>query len=121
MIVIGLLTIMALQDAFTMHVSDLLQILLLIVIIVNFELQPLNIAVAVSIMISYYIYQRNTSYKIGGADIKLIALFILISITNTLSILFWSSLLAIIYSVCLKRRKVPYVPFLSLGYLIVNI
>lgn len=121
MIIVFLLILMSLQDMYTMRVSDLFQLILLAVIVITTKLELLNIAVAVAIMASYHIYQRNTEYKIGGADIKLISLLTLLSITNTISILFWSSLIAIIYSLLLKQRKIAYVPFLSLGYIIVNV
>lgn len=121
MIIVSILLIMSVQDMITMRVSDILQLILLAVIVATTKLELLNIVVAIVIVISYYIYQSNTEYKIGGADIKLISLFTLLSILNTIEILFYGSLIAIIYSLLFKQRKIAYVPFLSLGYVIVNI
>lgn len=132
MIVAVVLLVMAVQDFLTMKVNDILQIILLICAIYAAKPSIVNIIFAVLflalyIALTYYKSRKNYNEddlkepQIGGADIKIVSILLLFGINFTINVLFWASLFAIIYGLVRKIKKIPFVPFLLLGYLIVYI
>lgn len=122
MIVGVILLLMSLEDLYHMEVSDILQLCLLLFIIITTKPSLVNIIVALAFLGIYIIYERNCESKIGGADVKILcSLYILGGIEMIIRIMFIASLFGIVFSVLLNKKKIPFVPFIWIGYLLVNI
>ncbi len=114
------LLVMAIQDYRTMIVSNWLQVLLFLSIVITNGLDPWLGLACIFILLSYKLYVRKFEAKIGGADIKIFASLVILGVSPFIRILFWSSLFGLIIMLITKKEKIPYVPFLWLGYIIVN-
>lgn len=122
MIVSQILFVMAVEDIYHMKVSDILQVLLLVVVVLSGNITLVRISIALGLCIMYLLYKRFKDEKIGGADIKILASLVLYGgLSRLVIILFVSSILGILYSFGSKRKKIPYVPFIWIGYLVANI
>lgn len=121
MIISLTLLVMAVEDWFTMKVADYLQILLLLEVLFKVGIDFPKLIVSLMIFSGYLIYEIKQEVKIGGADIKIFCSLQLIGFNLLLFTIFYACLIAIIYCLVSKRRKIPFVPFIWLGYLIVNI
>lgn len=120
-IIFIILLLMSIEDIRKMEVSMSLQVLLFLVII---SIQGINFIILLCdliLVLVYIFYQRKHQIKIGGADILIICQLLLVDVEKTYYILFWSSLLALCYSIIKHKKIVPFVPFITLGYLIVFI
>lgn len=107
LIIIIILLIMASQDYLSGEVSNYLFIPLLFFI--NFKLE-----IFIIFIILLFIYKYLQSY-IGGADIKLIFIFLLIfSYTFVAMWLFITSLLALLT----RKKQIRLFPFFLIAYLI---
>lgn len=122
MIVGQILFFMALEDIYHMQVHDILQLLLLIAAVFTGNVTIERIIIGLGLIIGYLVYERVSDAKVGGADVKILFSLILYGgIGPLIGILFISSLLGIGYSLIKKQKKIPYVPFIWIGYLIVNL
>lgn len=123
MIVISqILLIMALEDIYHMQVNDLLQVLLLASVLLTTEVAPASIVIAAVVFMLYIVYEQKKDVKIGGADIKILcSLFILGGLSMIVGILFVASILGITYSLLSKKKRIPFVPFIWIGYILVII
>lgn len=117
----SILLIMAIEDGLTFKVSNWLQLLFLLAVLSKGEVAMELIVVSFIILGLYIIYERKFELKIGGADIKIFCTLLLMGVMPTIYILFWSSFLGLVFSLVSKKKIIPYVPFLWLGYTIVNI
>lgn len=121
MIVSQVLFFMALEDIYHMKVNDILQVMLLVAVVLTGDVTVKRIIIALTLVIAYLIYDRYKDAKVGGADIKILFSLILYGgFGFVVGVLFISSLIGIIFSLLTKRKKIPYVPFIWIGYLIVN-
>lgn len=64
-------------------------------------------------VILYYLFKG----EIGGGDIKLLIILSLFFQKNIINIIFYASLLGIVYSIIIKnkKRKIPFIPFIEGG------
>ncbi|WOO86990.1 hypothetical protein RZE82_07705 [Mollicutes bacterium LVI A0039] len=104
-----------------MKVHNFLQVVLLIVTLWNNVPSISQIIISISIYIGYIIYEQKTKVKIGGADIKIVCILLLAGISNVIYMLFWASLTGLLYALVTNKHKIPFVPFIWIGYTIVNI
>lgn len=122
MIISLVLFVMAIEDCIHMQVNDVLQIGLLVIVIYMTDITPNSVLVSTLIFLYYLYYERKNVLKIGGADIKIIcSLYLLGGIEMIVEILFYASLFGILFALLTKRHKIPFVPFIWLGYVIVNV
>lgn len=117
MIILNLiiLLIMSISDFKTMIVSDKLMIIFLVISLIQVE-QIGSVIFALCLYILFYIYFNFISKYIGGADLKLICIFIILESVATIYIIFIASLTCMLYSFVFNKTKVYFIPFLSLGY-----
>ena len=91
------------------------------VVLLNFQEYYLLLASILFLM--FFISYKYIKKKIGGADLKIISILTIFFGPNIVYILFYSSFIALIY-ILIKRNKkikIPFVPFIFLGVLIVTI
>lgn len=121
-IVSQILLLMAIEDMYHMQVNDIFQILLLVVVLISGDVLLPRIVVAALCFIGYVIYERKKEIKIGGADIKILcSLFILGGVQMLVETLFVASSFGIVYALMSKRKEIPFVPFIWMGYILVII
>lgn len=122
MIIGQILFFMALEDIYHMEVNDVLQVMFLMAIILTGNITFVRIAIALDMCIIYMLSTRLTTEKIGGADIKILCSLILYGGINlVIIVLFISSIFGILYSLIMNQKKIAFVPFIWIGYLIANI
>ncbi len=120
MIVNLTLAVMAFSDMRTREVANFLQLLLFFEILIMYNVDVYNLLFAIALFLLYIVYEQTSEVKIGGADIKIICSLLLINVQMVLYIIFIASLFAIMYGKLNHKRIIPFVPFLWLGYTIVN-
>lgn len=116
-----ILFFMAIEDIRTMQVSNIYQIILLTWVLVS---EPMSIVLVGSSMLiygGYLLVREKVNLKIGGADIKLFCILLLLGVKVLVMIAFWASLSGLIYSLVTSKKKIPFVPFIWLGYCLVYI
>ncbi len=116
-----ILFIMAIFDIYTLKVSNVLQGAFLVCAIYKYGINIYHLLFALLLFVIYILYEQRYEIKIGGADVKIFCILLLGKLINVVYILFWSSLLAIVYALIRKEKIVPFVPFIWIGYVIVNI
>lgn len=121
MIISLTLFVMAVEDWFTMKVADYLQLLLLVEVLFKVGIDIPKLIISSMIFACYLIYEIKEDIQIGGADIKIFCSLQLMGFNLLLYTIFYACLIAIIYCLGTKHKKIPFVPFIWLGYMIVNI
>lgn len=122
MIVNQIIFLMALEDIYHMQVSNILQAILLLAVLILGDVTLERIALALGIFIVYLLYERFKEVKIGGADVKILASLTLYGGAILLvKVLLVSSVLGIVYSLLSKKKRIPYVPFIWMGYLLASL
>lgn len=122
MIVNQIIFLMALEDVYHMQVSNILQAILLLAVLILGDVTLERIALALGIFIVYLLYERFKEVKIGGADVKILASLTLYGGAILLvKVLLVSSVLGIVYSLLSKKKRIPYVPFIWMGYLLASL
>lgn len=66
----------------------------------------------------FYLLSKN---KIGGADIKIFIYLYLVFKFDVLFIMMISAFLGIIFILLTKKKKIPFIPFITVGVLILMI
>ncbi len=122
MIVNQIIFLMALEDVYHMQVSNILQAILLLAVLILGDVTLERVALALGIFIVYLLYERFKEVKIGGADVKILASLTLYGGAILLvKVLLVSSVLGIVYSLLSKKKRIPYVPFIWMGYLLASL
>lgn len=122
MIVSQILLLMAIEDIYHMQVNDILQILLLLTVLITGDVILSRVIISALGFIAYVIYERKNEIKIGGADIKILcSLFVLGGVQMIVETLFVASSFGIVYALMSKRKEIPFVPFIWMGYILVII
>lgn len=116
-----ILFFMAIEDIRTMQVSNVYQIVLLGWILLSGQASIGLLLLSALIYGSYLLINKKFETKIGGADIKLFCILLLLGIKIVILIAFWSSLFGLIYSLVTHKKKIPFVPFIWIGYCLVYI
>ncbi|MFV0288926.1 MAG: prepilin peptidase [Mycoplasmatales bacterium] len=60
------------------------------------------------------------NHYIGGADIKIFLLLIPIIGNEVISLILISSFLGLLYSIIKQQKKIPFIPFINLGLIILE-
>ncbi len=112
---------MSIEDGLTMHVNDHLQLLLLITIMYIQLPSYSNLLIAICFWsVTSYFYPQIKNY-IGGADIKLICNLTLLYGLRIIYVVQIASLLALLISKITNKRKIAFIPYLSIGAAFVRI
>lgn len=115
------LLLMAIEDLITLKVNNWWQVLLLCEVLIKQHGNLRLIILSCFLYSGYRLTKLNKNNKIGGADIKIFCCLIILGLSNFLYIVFFASLFGILYSLVSKQKKVAFVPFIWIGYMIVNI
>lgn len=114
------LFLMAISDLRTYIVSNRLQLLLLLAVIINDIPRIENIILSVLLFIGYKLCYSKICTWVGGADIKIFCTLALHDIYIALMTFYIAMGLGLVYGLIRKQEKLPFVPFIWIGYSIVN-
>lgn len=101
-------------------VSDVHWIIFLVLVLIeNFNLGVLIICGLVY-CIAWYFHNVIEKY-IGGADVKLLIIIMYKDFSLMLLTLNFACILSLIYLFVSKRKKLKFIPFISISYLVVSL
>lgn len=122
MIINLILLLMSIEDLYHLEVNDIAQVSLFLTILATANITVIKLLIAALVFGIYIVYEKSFSAKIGGADIKILcSLFLLGGIQMIIKILFIASLFGIGFALITNKKKLPFVPFIWIGYLLVNV
>lgn len=110
------LLLMAIEDCITMKVNNLWQLLLLVEVLYTKHDSIELIVLSFGLFCIYVLTTKAKETKIGGADIKIFCILLLLGYLKLLYIVITASFLGIIYCLIRKQSKIPFVPFIWIGY-----
>lgn len=119
-IILIILIIAAIQDIKNREVSNLISLFILIISLYNFKI--VNIAGLTLTPMPLIITNIIHKDSFGGADIKIIgSLGLCYGFTKTFFMLLIALLLSLIIKIITKKESVPFVPYILVGFIIINI
>lgn len=108
-------------------IYDVFIYFIIILAVINFIIDPqTQVNIVTSLLIPYiFILINLVKYSIGMGDIKLlIAMNLLIGFRQTLMSLYCGLIICLLFIVIIKKEKkqnIAFVPFIAMGYYLVNI
>lgn len=111
-----ILFFMAIEDIRTMQVSEVYQIVLLGWVLLSGQGSIVLLLLSALVYGSYLLIRKKFNTKIGGADVKIFCILLLLGFKVVILTAFWASLTGLIYSLVTHNRKIPFVPFIWIGY-----
>ncbi len=112
---------MAISDLRSYTVSNWLQLLLIVAVVMTDIPRGWNVMLALSIYCSYKLFYKYVNKWIGGADIKIFCILTLYNFTYALAGFYIATGLGLIYALVKNKKRIPFVPFIWIGYMLVNI
>lgn len=107
---------MSISDIKNMEIKNY-QLIMLLIVSLNF-LKKGNIFILFSFSFLLLLIAYRFQNYIGGGDIKVFILLSIIFKMRIILIMFLSSLIALMYCFLLKKKKVPFIPFIFISTII---
>lgn len=104
-----------------MEVKNWSVFLLLITQVLLFSVSIISVIISATFyLVSKIAFNKIKNY-IGGADLKIFSILFLTIPYETLYVILFASLFGIVGSLILRKRAIPFIPYIFLAYVVVGL